>query len=161
VEGTDRLRGATFGVEGDGDARALAERLVAACEGRVLSIRPGGKALYHAAAVFASNYAVALLSIAGRLMGEAGIAAEDAQPALTALAAGAVENVAALGPAAALTGPVARGDAETVARHLARLSGRDRGVYCLLALEALELARARGTDPAALARLRDLLGEEG
>src|SRR4051794_37879556 len=55
VEGADRLRGATFGVEGTGAARALAERLVAACGGRVLPIRPGGKALYHAAAVFASN----------------------------------------------------------------------------------------------------------
>jgi predicted short-subunit dehydrogenase-like oxidoreductase (DUF2520 family) len=160
VEGADRLRGATFGVEGDGAARALAERLVAACGGRVLSIRPGGKALYHAAAVFASNYAVALLSVAERLMVEAGIPAEDAQPALTALAAGAVENVAARGPAEALTGPVARGDAATVARHLARLSGADRDVYCLLGREALKLAESRGLAPAAAARLRELLGGE-
>jgi predicted short-subunit dehydrogenase-like oxidoreductase (DUF2520 family) len=159
VEGAERLRGATFGVEGQGPARALAERLVAACGGRVLPIRPGGKALYHAAAVFASNYAVALLSVAERLMTQAGIPADDAQPALAALAAGAVENVAARGPAAALTGPIARGDAETVERHLSRLSGADRDVYCLLGLEALELAEARGTDPAALARLRTLLGD--
>jgi predicted short-subunit dehydrogenase-like oxidoreductase (DUF2520 family) len=159
VEGAERLRGATFGVEGEGAARALAERLVAACEGRVLPIRPGGKALYHAAAVFASNYAVALLSVAERLMAEAGVSAEDAQPALAALAAGAVENVAARGPAAALTGPIARGDAATVERHLSRLSGAERDLYCLLGLEALKLAEARGTDPAALARLRTLLGD--
>lgn len=161
VEGADRLRGATFGVEGDGAARALAERLVAACGGQVLAIRPGGKALYHAAAVFASNYAVALLSIAERLMDEAGIPAEDAQPALAALAAGAVENVAARGPVEALTGPVARGDAATVERHLARLSGADRDVYCLLGREALKLAVSRGLGPAAAARLRTLLGGEG
>jgi predicted short-subunit dehydrogenase-like oxidoreductase (DUF2520 family) len=159
VEGADRLIGATFGVEGDGASRALAERLVRACGGRVLTIRPGGKPLYHAAAVFASNYAVALLSVAGRLMAEAGIPAADAQPALAALAAGAVENVAARGPANALTGPVVRGDAATVERHLARLSGADRDLYCLLGLEALKLAEARGTDPAALARVRELLGE--
>jgi len=159
VEGADRLTGATFGVEGDGAARALAERLVRACRGRVLAIRPGGKALYHAAAVFASNYAVALLSVAGRLMDEAGVPAADARPALAALAAGAVENVAVRGPANALTGPVARGDAATVERHLARLSGADRDLYCLLGLEALKLAEARGTDPAALARVRELLGE--
>ena len=158
VEGADRLRGATFGVEGEGAARALAERLVAACGGRVLAIRPGGKALYHAAAVFASNYAVALLSVAERLMDEAGIPAEDAQPALAALAAGAVENVAARGPVEALTGPVVRGDAATVERHLARLSGADRDVYCLLGLEALKLAEQRGLSPAAAARLRGLLG---
>jgi predicted short-subunit dehydrogenase-like oxidoreductase (DUF2520 family) len=157
VEGADRLRGATFGVEGDGAARALAERLVAACGGHILRIRPGGKALYHAAAVFASNYAVALLSIAERLMVDAGVEVDDAQSALAALAAGAVENVAARGPAAALTGPVARGDAATVERHLARLSGRDRGVYCLLGLEALKLAEQRGIAPAAAARIRRLL----
>ena len=160
VEGADRLRGATFGVEGEGAARALAERLVAACGGRVLAIRPGGKALYHAAAVVASNYAVALLSVAERLMAEAGVPAEESQPALAALAAGAVENVAARGPAAALTGPVARGDAATVRRHLARLSGADRDLYCLLGREALKLAMARGLDPAAAARLGDLLGGE-
>jgi predicted short-subunit dehydrogenase-like oxidoreductase (DUF2520 family) len=161
VEGADRLRGATFGVEGEGEARALAMRLVAACDGRVLFIRPGGKALYHAAAVFASNYAVALLSIAERLMDDAGIPAEDAQPALAALAAGAIENVAARGPVEALTGPVARGDAATVERHLARLSGPERDVYCLLGREALKLATLRGLSPAAAARLRELLGGGG
>ena len=95
-----------------------------------------------------------------RLMAEAGVPADEAQPALAALAAGAVENVAARGPAEALTGPVARGDAATVRRHLARLSGADRDLYCLLGREALKLAEARGLDPAAAARLRDLLGEE-
>jgi predicted short-subunit dehydrogenase-like oxidoreductase (DUF2520 family) len=158
VEGAERLRGASFGVEGEGAARALAERLVAACGGHALAIRPGGKGLYHAAAVFASNYAVALLSVAGRLMREAGVEPGDAAPALTALAAGAVENAAARGPEAALTGPVARGDVETVELHLARLSGADRHLYCLLGLEALRLAEARGIDPGAAARLREVLG---
>jgi predicted short-subunit dehydrogenase-like oxidoreductase (DUF2520 family) len=159
VDGADRLRGATFGVEGDGEARELAERLVAACDGHVLSIQPGGKALYHAAAVFASNYAVALLGVAERLMVQAGIRPDEAQAALSRLALGAVENVAAHGPVAALTGPIARGDAATVERHLARLSGAERGVYCLLGREALKLASARGLSAAAVSRLRSLLGE--
>ncbi|HEX2204874.1 MAG TPA: DUF2520 domain-containing protein [Longimicrobium sp.] len=159
VEGADRLHGATFGVEGGGAARDLALRLVAACGGRPLAIRPGGKALYHAAAVFASNYAVALLSVAERLMAQAGVEEEDAGPALAALAAGAVENVAARGPAAALTGPVARGDVETVALHLARLSGADRSLYSLLGREALALAEARGLDAGAAERLESLLSE--
>jgi len=161
VEGAERLRGASFGVEGEGAARELAMRIVAGCEGRALSIRPGGKALYHAAAVFASNYAVALLAVAERLMAEAGVDAGDSGPALAALAGGAVENVAARGTAAALTGPVVRGDVETVEMHLARLSGADRSLYCLLGLEALALAAARGVDPAAAARLRELLGDSG
>lgn len=160
VEGADRLRGARFGIEGAGAARALAERVVAAVGGIPLAISPGGKARYHAAAVFAANYAVALLAVAERLMGEAGVATEEARPALVALMRGAVDNVAARGPAAALTGPVSRGDESTVRLHLAELSGGLRPLYSLLGREALELARAAGLDPAAAARVGDVL-EEG
>ncbi len=160
VEGADRLRGATFGVEGEGAARGLAERIVRAAGGTALELAPGSRTAYHAAAVFASNYVVALLAVAERLMESAGIPAERARPALAGLATGAVENVRDRGPAAALTGPVARGDAETVARHLARLSGDERRLYSLLAAEALRLARARGLDAAAAARVAELIGEE-
>lgn len=159
VDGADRLAGATWGVEGDGAARALAERLIHACGGHALRIAPGGKPAYHAAAVFASNYAVALLSVAERLMEQAGVDAADARPALSALAAGAVENVGARGPAAALTGPIIRGDVETVALHLGRLSADERALYSLLGREALRLARRAGLDHAAAERLGALLGE--
>jgi predicted short-subunit dehydrogenase-like oxidoreductase (DUF2520 family) len=159
VTGADRLAGATWGVEGEGAALALAERIVAACGGRALHLAPGGKPLYHAAAVFASNYAVALLSVAEVLMEAAGVQAEEARPALTALAAGAVENLGARGPAGALTGPVARGDAETVALHLARLSAEPRALYCLLGREALRLAGEAGLGTGAAERLHALLEE--
>lgn len=158
VVGAERLAGATWGIEGEGEALRLAERIVAACGGRALHLAPGGKAVYHAAAVFASNYAVTLLSVAERLMEAAGVNAEDARPALAGLAAGAVENVGARGPAAALTGPVARGDAETVEFHLARLSADERALYCLLGREALRLAREAGVEEAAAERLSALLG---
>lgn len=159
ISGAERLAGATWGVEGDGAARALAERIVHACGGHALHIAPGGKPAYHAAAVFASNYAVALLSVAERLMEAAGVDAADARPALTGLAGGAVENVGARGPAAALTGPIVRGDAETVALHLGRLSADERALYSLLGREALRLARRAGLDQAAAERLGALLGE--
>jgi predicted short-subunit dehydrogenase-like oxidoreductase (DUF2520 family) len=160
VEGADRLRGATFGVEGEGAARALAERIVRAAGGTALELAPGSRTAYHAAAVFASNYVVGLLAVAERLMERAGIPAERARPALAGLASGAVDNVRDRGPAAALTGPVARGDAETVARHLARLSGDERRLYSLLAAEALGLARAQGLDAAAAAGVAELIAEE-
>ncbi len=159
VAGAERLRGASFGVEGDGAARGLALAIVAACGGTPLEVAAGGKPLYHAAAVFASNYAVALLSVAERLMERAGVPAESARPALAALVAGAVANVAERGPAAALTGPVARGDDATVALHLARLSGDERALYSLLGREALALAAAAGLDGNAEERLRSRLGE--
>lgn len=157
VAGADRLHGATFGVEGEGEARTLAERIVRGCSGRVLAVPSEGKPLYHAAAVFAANYAVVLLGVAERLMAEAGVPPEEARTALAALAGGAIENVAARGPSAALTGPVARGDAETVRLHLARLSGADRPLYSLLAREALALARDAGLPPASAARIATLL----
>jgi predicted short-subunit dehydrogenase-like oxidoreductase (DUF2520 family) len=159
VDGAERLAGATWGVEGEGAALELAERIVAACGGTALRLAPGGKALYHAAAVFASNYAVALLSVAERLMEGAGVDAAQARPALAALAAGAVENAAARGPAGALTGPVARGDVETVALHLERLSADERRLYCLLGREALRLAREAGADPRTAESLAALLGD--
>jgi predicted short-subunit dehydrogenase-like oxidoreductase (DUF2520 family) len=159
ISGADRLAGATWGVEGEGAARALAERIIHACGGHALRIAPGGKPAYHAAAVFASNYAVALLSVAERLMEQAGVDAADARPALTGLAGGAVENVGARGPAAALTGPIIRGDVETVALHLGRLSADERTLYSLLGREALRLARRAGLDDAAAERLGALLGE--
>lgn len=158
ISGADRLAGATWGVEGNG-AAALAERIVHACGGRVLRIAPGGKPIYHAAAVFAGNYAVTLLSVAERLMEQAGVHAEDARPAMAALAAGAVENVAARGAPAALTGPIVRGDVETVGLHLERLSAEERALYSLLGREALRLARTAGLDADAAERLGALLGE--
>jgi predicted short-subunit dehydrogenase-like oxidoreductase (DUF2520 family) len=161
VAGADRLHGATFGVEGEGQARALAERIVLACGGRALIVSSHGKPLYHAAAVFAANYAVVLLGVAERLMAEAGVPPEEARSALAALAGGAIENVAARGPSAALTGPVARGDAETVRLHLSRLSGADRPLYSLIAREALSLAQDAGLPPEAAARIAALLDDAG
>jgi predicted short-subunit dehydrogenase-like oxidoreductase (DUF2520 family) len=157
VQGADRLPGASWGVEADGDALRAATAIVAACGGRVLRVASGAKPIYHAAAVFASNYVVALLSVAERLMGQAGVAPGDVRPALAALAAGAVENVRATGPAAALSGPVARGDGDTLRLHLAQLSGDDRPLYCLLGREALRLARDAGLDDASAGRLSALL----
>jgi len=139
-----KLHGAWYGVEGMPAALEVARAIVDALHGRLIRIDPRGKPLYHAAAVFASNYAVALLAVAERVMREAGVEPELARDALTGLAAGAVQNVAAAGPVDALTGPIARGDDETVSLHLARLSGEDRPLYSVLARETLLLARARG-----------------
>lgn len=140
----DALRGAWYGIEGDAAARDFAGRLVAALNGRSLALDAGGKARYHAAAVAASNFVVALLSVAERWMVESGIGAEEARQALAGLAAGTIESVRRLGPEGALTGPIARGDVDTVRRHLAELSAPDRLLYSVLADSTLTLARQRG-----------------
>ena len=148
--GRVRLRGAWFGVEGEGAAARLAAAIVAFAGGRALAVAAGAKPLYHAGAVLASNLLVAQLAAAERWWREAGIEPSAARAVLAGLAAAAVADVQRTGPVAALTGPVARGDAETVALHLARLSPADRRLYSLLAAEALGLAREAGlADPAA------------
>jgi predicted short-subunit dehydrogenase-like oxidoreductase (DUF2520 family) len=159
VAGAERMRGAWFAVEGDAGARAAAERLVDALGGRVLAIEPGGKPLYHAAAVFASNYLVALMATAERLAVQAGAPPESARAALGALARTALDGVAERGPAQALTGPISRGDAGTVRTHLTRLSPSDAALYSVLARATLEVARARGLDPSAAHRIEQLLLE--
>lgn len=160
VAGAERLRGAAFGVEAENGARALAERIVTACGGTLLEVAHGGKPLYHAAAVFAANYAVALMGVAERLMIGAGVDPQDAREALAGLAAGAVANVAEHGTAAALTGPVARGDDDTLRLHLSRLSARDGRVYSLLGREALALATVAGLSAEAAERVREALGDD-
>ena len=153
----DRLLGAAFAIAGEPAAIATARRLVNALAGLPLVIAPTKRPLYHASAVVASNYLIALLAFAVRLMMEAGVSESDALTALLPLVHGTLENLEQLGVAAALTGPIARGDADTVRLHLTRLSESDRALYSGLGLELLRVARAAGLDPAKAADLESLL----
>ncbi len=133
--GADRLVGAWFGLSSDGDA--LVEEVVAELHGRIVRVAEADWPRYHAAAVIASNHLVALLGQVER------VAATIHAPldAYLDLARGALADVAALGPAAALTGPVRRGDIATVDRHLAALSPEEQPAYRALAQEAARLCR--------------------
>lgn len=132
-----RLAGAWFAVEGDPQAQLLVE----AVGGRSFAV--ADRALYHAAACVASNHLVALLGQVERLAEAAGVPAEAFAPLIQAT----VANVASVGAAGALTGPVARGDAGTVLRHLDALPEDERDAYRVLAREALRLT---GRDQPAL-----------
>ena len=153
------LRGGWIGIDGDDAARATSRRLAASLGARTLDIPVGGKPAYHAAAVMASNFPVALAYAASQLMRSAGVADRSAQSAVESLIAAAVGNLANNSPVEALTGPVVRGDAETVRKHLEMLSSQpelDR-VYRALSEVALAVARERGTDAKAIAAIRNLL----
>jgi predicted short-subunit dehydrogenase-like oxidoreductase (DUF2520 family) len=130
--GALRLRGAWFGVAGD----PLVHQVVAAVDGRPVEVPDDRRATYHAAAVVASNHLVALLGQVERIAATAGVPLE----AYLDLARGSLDNVARLGPVAALTGPVARGDWDTVDRHLEALPADERAAYRALAEEAARLA---------------------
>ncbi|HEX6060396.1 MAG TPA: DUF2520 domain-containing protein [Gemmatimonadaceae bacterium] len=158
----EALRGAWIGVDGDATARAAAHALAARLGARAIDIPAGGKPRYHAAAVFAANFPTVLAALAVDLMRDAGIAGEPAREAVLSLMRAAVANLQHRDPARALTGPVARGDAETVQRHLDALAADPAALaaYRVLSAIALELAREAGTDPQRLDRILGALGGE-
>ena len=149
-----RLQGAVATVEGDARAVAIAAALARGVGMEPVPISADQKPLYHAAAVVASNFVVALAGVAQRLFVGAGLSDAAARKALATLMAGALENLRAAGPETALTGPVARGDVETVRRHLEVLHGADAELYRTLSRAALQLARL---DPERRRAIEELL----
>ncbi|HET6578624.1 MAG TPA: Rossmann-like and DUF2520 domain-containing protein [Gemmatimonadales bacterium] len=154
----ERLAGSYAGLEGDERALAAGERLASALGMRAVRLTPGAKPAYHAGAVIASNYTVVLADMAERLAREAGIAAEEAAAMYLPLMRGSVANLV-LGPIAALTGPIRRGDVATVRRHLAVLGKEDGVLYRALGLAALRLARDAGLPAEAAAEVERELRE--
>jgi predicted short-subunit dehydrogenase-like oxidoreductase (DUF2520 family) len=150
----ESLRGAWIGVDGDAEAMDASRQLAARLGARVLEIPRGEKPRYHAAAVFASNFPAVLAALAVRLMREAGVPAPEAAGAVDALLRASVANLEGAEPAAVLTGPVVRGDVDTVRSHIAALADAPAvlSIYRSLSGAAVQLLRDSGAgDPARLA----------
>jgi len=129
-------RGTVFAVGGDPAAEALARRLIAAWDGVAVAVPDERRVLYHLAASLAAGGAVTLVAAAAALAARLGLPPEVAAGYLE-LARGALAEVDPADPAAAITGPVARGDAATVARQLEELAAADPELVPL----AVELGR--------------------
>ena len=155
----DLLRRGWIGVDGDIAARNAARRLAGHIGARTLDIPPGQKPAYHAAAVISSNFPVVLASIAGHLLHDIGVPESSAYQAVESLMSGAMMNMQRALPDDALTGPVVRGDAETVSRHLRALQAHPEALnlYRTLSAAALEIAQRRGVDPKKIAALTAIL----
>ena len=141
--GADRLRGSYFGISGEEGTRALGARLVRMLGGEPLEVPAGNRPLYHAAATLVSNSIPALLAVGSEWMVRAGVPTEHATAALLPLLRGTVENLGSSLPRRALTGPVSRGDVETVRMHMEALDGPGRALYRELAWAVLRLAADR------------------
>ncbi|MEO6066786.1 MAG: Rossmann-like and DUF2520 domain-containing protein [Gemmatimonadales bacterium] len=140
----ERLRGAYAVIEGDAAAVASGHRLAEALGMHAAEITSAAKVAYHAGAVLVANLGTALFAMAERVAVEGGVPPALAAKLYLPLWQGALTNVEAMGAVGALTGPVRRGDVETVRRHLALLTGTERAAYVALSLEALRLARMAG-----------------
>jgi predicted short-subunit dehydrogenase-like oxidoreductase (DUF2520 family) len=154
----EALAGSPAVIEGDERALAAGRELAAVLHLRpVIEIAAQEKASYHAAAVFASNYLVVLADIATRLTRTAAGAPIPATVFLPLMR----RTLANIGtdPAAALTGPISRGDAGTIALHLGALPGSERVAYVALAREALALAIRSGLRPDLAAGIAAVLEE--
>jgi predicted short-subunit dehydrogenase-like oxidoreductase (DUF2520 family) len=141
--GARRLTGgAWFAVAGDPlGARVVVESLVGDLGGRSFVVDDAHRAAYHAAAVIASNHLVALLAQAERVAATAGVPLE----AYLDLVRATIDNVAELGAAAALTGPVARGDWATVERHRAAIGEDELAGYDAMVALARRLVAGDAT----------------
>jgi len=154
------LAGAYIGIDGDDGALAVSRTLAEKLGARTVEIPRGEKPRYHAAAVIASRFPAVLLTVSERVLREAGVAREDAAGAARALLRLAAGNIERADAARVLTGPIVRGDAVTVRRHLRALAADPEAlsVYRALSLAAVELARESGTDPEKLDEVREALG---
>lgn len=134
---------AWFTLEGDDDAVCVLEAVLDRLGNKHARIDAADKVRYHAAAVMASNLVVGLYHEAAAQLAACGLSQSAAETALAALFLGNAEHVAHDGCTAALTGPAARGDIQTIEAHLSCLSGDDRQIYQLLTNVLYRIAAQR------------------
>ena len=157
-----RLPGAWCFIEGDASAAEQLTALAAAIGTTPVRIDPLAKPLYHAAAVMACNYLTTLLDAAADLAQQAGIERETFLTAAGPIIRATVDNVAEMGPQGALTGPVARGDVETVRGHLRAIAPCQASVrvaYRAMGILTTDLAQRAGSiDAETAGDLREVFG---
>ncbi len=141
-----KLETTLFTVEGgEGDCRQIADWF-REMGNKVRVIAQADKYKYHAAASLASNHMTAVFYLAQKLFLECGFSEEEARYELYQLAAGNLENIKAQGCIAALTGPIERGDAATVEKHLKVLNEKEKKTYCQLAYWLTEISEKKHTE---------------
>jgi predicted short-subunit dehydrogenase-like oxidoreductase (DUF2520 family) len=144
-QAVESFAGTYCSAEGDAGALAVLRPAFERIGANVFDIDPGMKPIYHAGGIFACNYLAALIEVALRAHEKAGIPRDASLAALEPLVRETVDAIFERGPARALTGPISRGDAATVARQVARLREWDRGLaelYRGLGLQAVALAES-------------------
>jgi predicted short-subunit dehydrogenase-like oxidoreductase (DUF2520 family) len=157
----DRIKGVSFGVTAPDPIRPAAEALVIEMGGEPVVIAEEDRALYHAALAFAANHLVTIIAQAADLLEKAG--AGNPNRMLAPLLSAALDNALRFGDGG-LTGPVARGDDGTVARHIQAIENADpraKNAYLALARLTADRAMSAGllrTEDAE--RLLDVLGDQ-
>jgi len=142
--------GTLCSLEGEAPAVMRLRDALQAIGAEVVLLESAGKTLYHAAAVIANNYLVTLMDAALSTYHAAGISPEMARRMAEPLARAAIDNVFRLGPELALTGPIARGDLNTVTQHQQALNATNPAIaalYQALATATKLVAARTGRQP--------------
>jgi predicted short-subunit dehydrogenase-like oxidoreductase (DUF2520 family) len=157
------LRGATVAIEGDADLLDVLAEMAESIGALPVRLQPGSKPAYHAAGVLAAGGLVALLDVIAEVAAPAGLDELGSLAVYGPLAAQALGNARALGIAAALTGPAVRGDAGTVAAHLAALASGSPGALdayrALVRRQVMIAEERRDLAPESAAHLRAELAD--
>lgn len=153
----ERLRGAYAVLEGDPAAIAMGQALAQRLAMQGVELTPRAKLAYHAGAVMVANLGVALEAMAERVAASGGVPPEAAAHIYLPLWQGMIANLMDLGAMKSLTGPVKRGDVETIRRHLGVLRGAEREAYVALSTEAISLAARAGLGKEKVAALEQVL----
>ncbi len=132
--------GTLCALEGDIEACDTLHDFALALGGVPFTLAKGGKAAYHASLTMAANFLVTLADLSIKTAQQAGISDEIAQSLVMNLMQQTLENIKVLGPAAALTGPIVRGDQSTVDKHLRVLNNTTRRCYQSLGQATVNLA---------------------
>ena len=153
--------GTFCGVEGDDEALNVLRPAFESIGATTFAVNPEFKTLYHAASVMVCNYLTALLEVGIQAYAKAGLERVMAMQVMQPIVQGTADNIFSLGTTEALTGPIARGDDDVVARQLDALGDWNpdyADLYRDLGRVALELSRQQGTaSEASLAALVELL----
>jgi predicted short-subunit dehydrogenase-like oxidoreductase (DUF2520 family) len=161
-DGSASLQGITFATSGDAAAIAWCRQIAAAIAARTASVASEQLPLYHAGAVLASNGLVGLIDAASELFAASGMPRETILAAIEPLVRTTVDNMFSRGTTAALTGPVARGDASTVGRHLEALGGcapEQMQIYRALSGQLMRIASRRGLEAGRMQALQMALDD--
>lgn len=137
------LSSAFFTLDGDPHAVELVKALLEKKGNPTAVIEPGCKKKYHMAAAAASNLAVGLTQMAMDSLVECGFSRDGALAMLGPLMMGNVKSICEKGTVQALTGPVERGDCDTVKAHLSQLTDEKKDIYRLLSLQLIPIAQMK------------------
>ena len=140
----EQFAGSYCAIEGDSSASRLLHELFSQIGATTIELSTDQKKLYHASAIFASNYVMTLLQTAIDIQGMLGIRSDVSLKMIAPLARRSLDNAFAGGPRSALTGPIVRGDIELVRRQFAALLAKDPRVAELYRALAAHTAQVVG-----------------